>query len=64
MFIWQIVKESSLERFETRRHYTNYFKGIPNFKEYRMKMITSDDSASVFEAFDEVLQIFGDYEFV
>ncbi|MGB5553828.1 MAG: tRNA dihydrouridine synthase DusB [Flavobacteriaceae bacterium] len=50
--------------FETRRHYTNYFKGIPNFKEYRMKMVTSDDSASVFQAFDEVLEKFGDYEFV
>ena len=27
--------------FETRRHYTNYFKGIPHFKEYRMKMVYS-----------------------
>ncbi|SRX52572.1 putative tRNA-dihydrouridine synthase [Aequorivita sp. CIP111184] len=56
-------KGETLGVFETRRHYTNYFKGIPNFKEYRMKMVTSDDSASVFEAFDEVLEIFGDYEF-
>jgi hypothetical protein len=29
-----------------------------------MKMVTSDDSASVFEAFDAVLETFGDYEFV
>ena len=56
-------KGETLGVFEPRRHYTNYFKGIPNFKEYRMKMVTSDDSASVFEAFDEVLEIFGDYEF-
>ena len=49
--------------FETRRHYTNYFKGIPNFKEHRMKMVTSDDSASVFAAFDEVMEKFGDHEF-
>ena len=56
-------KGETLGVFETRRHYTNYFKGIPNFKEYRMKMVTSDDSASVFEAFDEVLETFGDYEF-
>jgi len=49
--------------FETRRHYTNYFKGIPNFKEYRMKMVTSDDSASVFAAFDEVLEKFGGHKF-
>jgi len=49
--------------FETRRHYTNYFKGIPHFKEYRMKMVTSDDSKDVFAAFDEVLTNFGDYQF-
>ena len=36
--------------FETRRHYTNYFKGIPHFKEYRMKMVTSDASKDVFAA--------------
>jgi len=45
--------------FETRRHYTNYFKGIPHFKEYRMKMVTSDDPKDVFAAFDEVLHKFG-----
>ena len=50
--------------FETRRHYTNYFRGIPHFKEYRMKMVTSDDSKDVFAAFDEVLRKFGDYQFV
>ncbi len=49
--------------FETRRHYTNYFKGIPHFKEYRMKMVTSDHSEDVFAAFDEVLEKFSDYQF-
>ncbi len=48
---------------ETRRHYTNYFKGIPHFKEYRMKMVTSDDAIDVFAAFDEVLDVFGDHLF-
>src|SRR6185295_233476 len=28
--------------FEMRRHYANYFKGIDHFKEYRMKLVTSD----------------------
>jgi len=56
-------KGEKLGIFETRRHYTNYFKGIPHFKEYRMKMVTSDDSVDVFAAFDEVLQKFGNYEF-
>ena len=43
---------------EMRRHYTNYFKGIPNFKPYRMKMVTSDDVQDVYNTFDEVLQKF------
>lgn len=40
---WAIEwKGEKLGVFETRRHYTNYFKGIPNFKEYRQKMVTFD----------------------
>ncbi len=57
-------KGEKLGVFETRRHYTNYFKGIPHFKEYRMKMVTSDASEDVFAAFDEVLEKFGDHQFV
>jgi len=38
--------------FEMRRHYANYFKGIENFKEYRMKLVT----ASTFEELDLILQ--------
>jgi len=49
---------------ETRRHYTNYFKGIPHFKEYRMKMVTTDDSEGVFAVFDEVIENFSDHQFV
>jgi len=47
-------KGEKLGVFETRRHYTNYFKGIPHFKEYRQRMVTSDDSVDVFAVFDEV----------
>lgn len=56
-------KGEKLGVLETRRHYTNYFKGIPNFKPYRSKMVTFDTSHEVFEVFDEVLDVFGDYEF-
>ena len=35
---------------EMKRHYSNYFKGIPNFKSCRIKMITSESS-------DEILKI-------
>ncbi|NVK52238.1 MAG: tRNA dihydrouridine synthase DusB [Flavobacteriaceae bacterium] len=53
-------KGEALGVLETRRHYTNYFKGIPHFKEYRLKMVTSDDPRDVFAAFDEVQEKFGD----
>lgn len=46
--------------FETRRHYTNYFKGIPHFKNYRLKMVTSDTKEEVFQVFEEVLDKFAD----
>ena len=57
-------KGEKLGVFETRRHYTNYFKGIPDFKTYRTKMVTSDHSDQVFATFDEVLEKFGDHQFV
>lgn len=47
--------------FETRRHYTNYFKGIPNFKEYRQKMVTHDHAVDVYAVLDDVLEKFADY---
>ena len=56
-------KGEKLGVFETRRHYTNYFRGIPHFKEYRMKMVTSDDAQDVFDTFDEVIEKFGDHQF-
>ncbi|HZH70438.1 MAG TPA: tRNA dihydrouridine synthase DusB [Flavobacteriaceae bacterium] len=57
-------KGETLGVYETRRHYTNYFKGIPHFKEYRMKMVTSDTAADIYDAFDEALEKFADFEFV
>ena len=49
---------------ETRRHYTNYFKGIPHFKEYRTRMVTSNASVDVFAALADVEANCGDYEMV
>jgi tRNA-dihydrouridine synthase B len=56
-------KGETLGVLETRRHYSNYFKGIPNFKPYRMKMVTSDDASDVFEAFDEAMEAFSGHVF-
>lgn len=56
-------KGERLGVLETRRHYTTYFKGIPHFKPYRIKMVTSDNPKDVFDAFDEVEEKFSDYKF-
>ena len=49
---------------ETRRHYTNYFKGLENFKPYRTRMVTSNRSEEVFQVFDEVLEAYAGEELV
>lgn len=49
---------------ETRRHYTNYFKNIPNFKEYRQKLVTIDHAEGLHRAFDEIREVFSDFQFV
>lgn len=56
-------KGEKLAVYETRRHYTNYFKGIPNFKELRMKMVSSETSEEVFEALEEARTRFADHDF-
>lgn len=48
---------------ETRRHYTNYFKHIPNFKEYRMRLVTAYSPQDVFDTLEEIEQEFGNYQF-
>jgi tRNA-dihydrouridine synthase B len=56
-------KGETLGVFETRRHYTNYFKNIPNFKDLKTKMVTSDSATDVFAVFEEVLEKYSDYQF-
>ena len=43
---------------ETRMHYTNYFKGIPNFKPYRTKLVTQDNLLDLEATFKEIEEEF------
>ena len=43
---------------EMKRHYTNYFKGIPHFKDYRIKMVTSDNPEEVHAILETVAKEF------
>lgn len=45
---------------ETRRHYTNYFKGIKDFKPYRMTLVTSDDVSEIRDTLDKIPLTFKD----
>lgn len=39
---------------EMRRHYSNYFKGIENFKEHRLQMVTATSLDEVNQVFEKV----------
>jgi tRNA-dihydrouridine synthase B len=53
-------KGETLGVIEMKRHYTNYFKGIPHFKAHRMKLVTSFDLNEVLETLDQIEAEFGD----
>lgn len=40
--------------FEMRRHYANYFKGLPDFKNYRMLLVKEDNIEIIHTILDEV----------
>ena len=42
--------------YEMRRHLSCYFKGLPDFKETRMRMVTTLDPAELQDIFDSILQ--------
>lgn len=39
---------------EMRRHLSNYFKGLPHFKDFRMRMLTTKDPADVLKILEEI----------
>ena len=49
---------------EMRRHYTNYFKGVSNFKEHRLKLVTLENAECLYKALDEIQEVYADYQFV
>lgn len=56
-------KGEKLAVYETRRHYTNYFKGIPNFKPLRMSLVSAETSDEVFETLEKAGKEFADFDF-
>lgn len=48
---------------EMKRHYTNYFKGIAHFKDYRMKLVTSYDLQEIFDVLNYIANNEHEFEF-
>lgn len=47
-------KGEKLGVVEMRRHYANYFKGIPHLKEFRIKLVTETAPELLFQTLDEI----------
>jgi tRNA-dihydrouridine synthase B len=55
------VKSEPVGIYEMRRHLSNYFKGLPNFKELRIKLLTSLDVEEIFSVLEEIREKYGDF---
>src|SRR5213075_380250 len=48
---------------EMRRHYTNYLKGLPNIKEYRLRLVTVKSVDEIDEVLNEITKVYSGYQF-
>ena len=48
---------------EMRRHYTNYLKGLPNIKEFRLKLVTISETEQIDEVLNEIEKHYDGYVF-
>jgi len=48
---------------EMRRHYTNYLKGLPGIKEFRLKLVTLSSPEEINEVLDTISQRYEGYSF-
>jgi nifR3 family TIM-barrel protein len=48
--------------YEIRRHLSNYFKGLPHFKETRMKLVTLLDVPELIKTLDSISDQYGDWD--
>ncbi|MAT55066.1 MAG: tRNA dihydrouridine synthase DusB [Saprospirales bacterium] len=57
-------KGERLGILETRKHYTNYFRGFPHIKPFRMKLVTTDDPEVIFATLEEIREHYANLESV
>ena len=56
------VKGERVGVLEMRRHLSNYFKGVPNFKDTRMRLVTENDPAMLMEVIGSIEERWGDFD--
>lgn len=54
-------KGNRLGVFEMRRHYSNYFRSIPDFKPFRTRLVEANTPEEVYTILEEVQEVFADY---
>lgn len=55
------VKAEPVGVYEMRRHFSNYFKGLPHFKEMRLKLLTTLEVEEIYEQLEQIRERYGDY---
>ena len=56
------VKGERVGILEMRRHLSNYFKGLPNFKDTRMRLVTENNPEMLMEVIDSIAERWGDFD--
>lgn len=56
------IKGERVGVLEMRRHLSNYFKGLPNFKETRLRLVTENDPEVLQQVISSIVERWGDYD--
>ena len=56
------IKGERVGVLEMRRHLSNYFKGLPNFKETRLRLVTENDPVVLQQVISSIAERWGDYD--
>ena len=55
-------KGEVLGMLEMRRHYANYLKGLPNIKDYRIKLTTLKEAEAIYNLLNEINDVYADVQ--
>ncbi len=56
------IKGEKVGVLEMRRHFSCYFKGLPDFKATRLKLVTLTDPEAITATLDDIARIWGDFD--